>query len=153
MRYPSKKDSWIVFVIVASGVALAGIALYHLFVLGAENHVTWLVMGITALYGAVIWTLAYPVYYEITVSHLLIRSGWLKFQILLSTIDMVRPTRNPLSAPAWSLDRLRIDYKKHHKSRIALISPEDKSRFLRELTERVEDLELKDGRVIRKAEP
>ncbi len=153
MRYPSKKDSWIVFVIVAPGIALAGVAFYHLFVLGADNHLTWLVMGIATLYGAIIWTLAYPVYYEITVSHLLIRSGWLKFRIPLSTIEMVRPTRNPLSAPAWSLDRLRIDYKRNNKSRIALISPEDKSRFLRELTQRVGDLEFKDGQAIRKGKP
>lgn len=153
MRYPSKKDSWLVFVIVAPGVALAGVALYHLFALGPENHVTWLIMGIAASYGAIIWIFAYPVYYEITGADLLIRSGWLKYQIPLSTIEMVRPTRNPLSAPAWSLDRLRIDYKRNHKSRIALISPEDKSRFLQELTQRVEDLEFRDGQAIRKGKP
>jgi hypothetical protein len=150
MRYPSKKDSWIVFVIVAPGVALAGTAVYHLFVLGAENHITWLITGIAAFYGATIWTLAYPVYYEITASDLFIRCGWLKFQIPLSTIDMVRPTRNPLSAPAWSLDRLRIDYRKNDKNRLALISPENKSRFLSELVERVANLERQGDRVVRK---
>lgn len=148
MRYPSKKDLSIVLVIVAAGVGF-----YCLFILGIDNHLTWLVMGIATLYGAIIWALAYPVYYEITASHLLIRSGCLKFQIPLSTIEMVRPTRNPLSAPAWSLDRLRIDYKRNNKPRIALISPEDKSRFLRELTQRVGDLELKDGQAIRKGKP
>ncbi|MCZ6732996.1 MAG: PH domain-containing protein [Gammaproteobacteria bacterium] len=150
MRYPSKKDSWIVFVIVAPGVALAGIAFYHLFVLGAENHITWLIMGIAALYGAIIWTLAYPVYYEITASHLLIRSGWLKFQIPLSTIETVRPTRNPLSAPAWSLDRLRIDYRRNDRIRIALISPENKARFLNELLERAANLERQGHQVVQK---
>jgi len=148
MRYPSKKDLSIVLVIVAAGVGF-----YCLFILGIDNHLTWLVMGIATLYGAIIWALAYPVYYEITASHLLIRSGCLKFQIPLSTIEMVRPTRNPLSAPAWSLDRLRIDYKRNNKPRIALISPEDKSRFLRELTQRVGDLELKDDQTIRKGKP
>jgi hypothetical protein len=150
MRYPSKKDSWIVFVIVAPGVALAGIAVYHLFVLGPENHITWLSMGMAALYGAIIWTLAYPVYYEITASDLLIRGGWLKFQIPLSTIEMVRPTRNPLSAPAWSLDRLRIDYRRNDRIRMALISPENKARFLNELLERAPNLERQRDRVVRK---
>ncbi len=150
MRYSSKKDSWIVLVIVAPGVALVGIALYHLFVFGAENHITWLIMGIATFYGAVIWTLAYPVYYEITASDLLIRSGWLKFQIPLSTIEMVQPTRNPLSAPAWSLDRLRIDYRKNDSVRLALISPENKARFLNELVERVADLERQGDRVVRR---
>jgi hypothetical protein len=163
MRYLSKKDSWIVFVIVAPGVALAGIAVYHLFVLGAENHITWLIMGIAALYGAIIWTLAYPVYYEITASDLLIRSGWLKYQIPLSTIEMVRPTRNPLSAPAWSLDRLRIDYRRNDRIRIvridyrrndririALISPENKARFLNELLQRAANLERLGHQVVRK---
>ena len=151
MRYPSKKDLSIVLVIVAAG--LAGVGFYCLFILGIDNHLTWLVMGIATLYGAIIWALAYPVYYEITAFHLLIRSGCLKFQIPLSTIEMVRPTRNPLSAPAWSLDRLRIDYKRNNKPRIALISPEDKSRFLRELTQREEIWSLKMVKRFEKASP
>lgn len=150
MRYASKKDSWIVFIIVAPGVALAGIALYHLFTLGPENHITWLIMGMAALYGLIIWAFAYPVYYEVAASHLLIRSGWLKYQIPLSTIERVRPTRNPLSAPAWSLDRLRIDYRRNDRNRIALISPENRPRFLNELLERAANLERQGDQVIRK---
>ena len=129
-----------------------GIAFNYLFVLGADSHITWLVVGITALYGAIIWTLAYPVYYAITASGLLIRSDWLKYQIPLSTIEMIHPPEIPLSAPAWSLDRLQIDYKKNRKSRIALISPEDKSRFLQELTQRANKLEFKRDQAVRKSE-
>lgn len=140
-------------VIAAPGVGLAGVAFYHLSVLGAENHITWLIMGIATLYGTIIWAFAHPVYYEITVSHLLIRSGWLKYQIPLSTIEKVRATRNPLSAPAWSLDRLQIDYRRNDRARIALISPENKARFLSELLERAVNLERQKDQIVRKPTP
>ncbi len=40
-------------------------------------------------------------------------------KIPLAAIDEVRPTRNPMSAPAGSLDRLRIDYSHHGQKRFA----------------------------------
>jgi hypothetical protein len=45
----------------------------------------------------------------------------------------VVPTRNPLSSPALSLDRLRIEY---GQGRAIMISPADKGPFLRALEER-----------------
>ena len=39
----------------------------------------------------------------------------------------IRPTRNPLSSPALSLDRLRIDY---GSGRSIMVSPEDKDKFI-----------------------
>jgi hypothetical protein len=42
-------------------------------------------------------------------------------------ITAITPTSNPLSSPALSLDRLRIDY---GKGRSVMISPRDKQGFL-----------------------
>ncbi|WP_312856937.1 PH domain-containing protein [Anoxybacteroides rupiense] len=39
----------------------------------------------------------------------------------------------PLSAPALSLDRLQITYGKSGKSKFILISPKDKSLFLKQI--------------------
>lgn len=153
MRYTSKKDPWIVFIVVTPGVALAGVAIYHVLARGSDDPGTWLLLGIALCYDAIIGLFAYPVYYEITTSNLLIRSGLLRLQIPLSTIETARPTRNPLSAPAWSLDRLRLDYRKNGRSRIALISPDNKTRFLHELVERTTNLELRGNQVSRSTTP
>jgi hypothetical protein len=48
-------------------------------------------------------------------------------------IRTVTPTRNPLSSPALSLDRLRIDY---GRGRRIMVSPRDPGAFLRELRRR-----------------
>jgi hypothetical protein len=45
-------------------------------------------------------------------------------------IESIRPTHNPLSSPALSLDRLNIEL---HTGRNILISPKDKSGFLQAL--------------------
>ncbi len=102
-------------------------------------------------YVTIILVFAYPVSYEITVSNLLVQSGLFRYRIPLSSIERVHPTRNPLSAPAWSLDRLRINYRKKGKITFALISPENKEAFLRELAQKASYLELRGDEVIRVA--
>ncbi|MFQ6022293.1 MAG: PH domain-containing protein [Acidiferrobacterales bacterium] len=151
MTYPSKKDPWIVLLVVVPGLALVGVAIYHVSVQGLSDPATWSVLGSALFYVGIILALAYPVDYEITRSSLRIRSGLLRFEIPLSAIERVRPTRNPLSAPAWSLDRLRIDYRQNGRSRLALISPENKTSFLRALAQRTESLELQGNELVRKA--
>ena len=88
------------------------------------------------------YALAYPVTYEITENELVIRSGKRKIPVELSSIESVRPSRNPLSSPAWSLDRLRIDYHRKGKLTWLLISPEDRSAFLNELMGKTGGLSL-----------
>ena len=86
---------------------------------------------ITAL---VILLLAYPLYYEITSAELIVRCGVLMNQhIPLESIDEVHSDRNSVSAPAWSLDRLRIDYRRDGHPASILISPADKVLFMQDL--------------------
>lgn len=68
--------------------------------------------------------------YRIDASTLTVRSGPLRWVIALSQIESVRPTREARSAPALSLDRLRISYA---GGRQLLVSPKDKEEFLRHL--------------------
>ena len=50
-------------------------------------------------------------------------------RIELADITYITPTRNAISAPALSLDRLKITY----KNKKVLISPKDKPQFYREI--------------------
>jgi membrane protein YdbS with pleckstrin-like domain len=118
---------------------------------GFHHPETWILCSVFIFYFGVLILLAYPVNYEITTSTLEIRSGiLLHYKIPLSSIVRVVPTRSPLSSPAWSLDRLRIDYLKNSKKRVIMISPKDKKIFLHELIERIPSLEFNGNMAVRK---
>ena len=71
--------------------------------------------------------------YEITESQLIIDQSlgkWGKEVIDISTIKSIEPTHTILSAPASSLDRLRISYNKYDE---VVISPRRKEEFIRQL--------------------
>jgi hypothetical protein len=68
--------------------------------------------------------------YTLEPTRLLVRSGPFSWNVPLAGIHSITPTRNPLSSPALSLDRLCIEYGKHGS---LMISPADKQGFLREL--------------------
>jgi membrane protein YdbS with pleckstrin-like domain len=68
-----------------------------------------------------------PTRYTITPEELVIESGPIHKRVPLTSIISVTPTRNPISSPALSLDRLEVRYGKND---IVLISPADKTGFL-----------------------
>ncbi len=94
----------------------------------------WLVRVLTAVVMVLVMFLLFSVfrstYYEIGDKDLLVVSGPFRWTIPLDTITDVTPTRNPLSSPALSMDRLRISY---GKRKFILVSPEDKEGFVNAL--------------------
>ncbi len=65
--------------------------------------------------------------YTLEASSLLVQSGPFKWAIPLADIKNITPSNNPLSSPALSLDRLRIEYGNRNA---LMISPKDKEQFL-----------------------
>jgi hypothetical protein len=149
MTYPSKKDLWLILVVAVAGFALLGATVHNLIFKGLEHPAAWILMGTSIFYLAVIFGLAYPVSYEIAPPSLIIRSGLFSSRIALSSIESVKPTRNPLSAPAWSLDRLQINYRKKGRHTFTLVSPENKQSFLNELVQSTDGLRLQVDEVLR----
>jgi len=78
--------------------------------------------------------LVFPMRYGLSETDLIIRNGMCTQRILLSEISEVHPTRNPLSSPALSLDRLHVQFGKGFFKAI-MISPADRDRFLDELAQ------------------
>lgn len=149
MHY-SKKDWWL--------VATALLAVLLPLILGAAFSVfkargagsLLIVIGIVI--GGVLLLLTYPLYYCITSSELIVRCGVLmRRHIPLAAIDEVEPDGNLLGAPAWSLDRLRVDYRKNGQRTFVLVSPDDKSAFMQELSSADADLKMKDDRLLRES--
>jgi hypothetical protein len=124
--YRSRVDWWLGAVLAIGG----GIALV--------SGVTALVAGapaVPALLGIVVggglpcWLLLGTTY-ELDDTMLRVRCGPLRWRIPLAEITGTAPTSNPLSSPALSLRRLRIEY---GAGRWLMISPRDEDDFLREL--------------------
>ena len=99
-----KKDWWLVLLVWTA--VLLPFALGACLLISGKTEAGWYLLFVGAVTGAVVLWLTYPLNYEITASMLIVRSGFMRKEILLSSIEEVCPTKNPLSAPAWSLDRL-----------------------------------------------
>lgn len=124
--YRSKTDAWLVALLAAA----MAVSLYAAFaVVSAGSPSTWWVAALTAGLGVglPLWLLL-STHYTLESRQLIVRSGPLKWRIALADITAITPTSNPLSSPALSLDRLRIDY---GVGRSLMVSPRDKAQFLR----------------------
>lgn len=131
MTFRSKIDAWIALLSIGAVVACLG-GLIHVAL--TKSSLLALAMSPLLLVGVVlpVWLLS-STYYVLNETELLVRSGPLQWRVPLADIRAITPTRNPLSSPALSLDRLRIDYQRW---RSIMISPADKERFLEELENR-----------------
>jgi membrane protein YdbS with pleckstrin-like domain len=130
-RFRSKVDTWLVLVVVAALVVLA-VALVSMVVAGASLAAIALFLGVMTavmLFTGLIFT---RTWYEIDARELRIVSGPFRWTIPRESIRSVEDSRNPLSSPALSLDRLRIRY---GDKRWILVSPEDKKGFRKALGE------------------
>lgn len=124
--FRSKIDTWLLAVLIASMAAslLAAIA-----VIIVQSPGRWWIAAITTGIGLglPLW-LVLSTRYTLEDHQLTVQSGPFKWRILLADIIGIAPTRDPLSSPALSLDRLRIDYS---SGRSLMISPRDQGAFLR----------------------
>ncbi len=146
--YPTKVDWWIGLILVFTVVVLIGSAVPFFMGPPAQTPLGP-AMGAFCLALAV-WTgrIPWSTHYKITQTELIVRSAGLCWRIPLDSIVEVLPTHNPLSSPACSLDRLRVNYRnrKGH-ARSVMISPAEKEEFLRNLAESLPGFELRDGRL------
>lgn len=79
--------------------------------------------------------LVLPMRYGLDDTHLVVRFGVCRQRVPLADITEVHPTCNPLSSPALSLDRLRVQYG-HGFFKAVMISPADRDGFLDDLARR-----------------
>jgi Protein of unknown function (DUF1200). len=129
--YPSKVDWWL-----APILALPPIASIVVCILLAMSKPSELPIGIVAAFfvAALYIGLVIPIGYGIDVDNgtLIVRFGMVRKRIPLSAIREVHPTRNPLSAPALSLDRLHVKFGDGLFNAV-MISPTNRDMFLDDL--------------------
>jgi hypothetical protein len=137
----AKVDRWLTALI--SGLGLCTVAISAtILVIGlttgemssaAEIGLACLPLSGGLLLGLMLWG-CYNIRYVVTPSDLIVQCGPFRTTVPLDTIVEVFPTNDPLSAPAPSLDRLQINYRKKTGAMSStLISPKDKEGFVRDL--------------------
>ena len=144
--FRTKVDLWLVAVIVVA----FGFGLWATMASVRQNPGEgWI--GLVVMIGAMglVMGISVPTEYIVTDRELVIRSGVLRSTIPLDSILRVYRTHNPLSAPAWSLDRIGIDYRSGRARRLALISPRRQADFLSVLQQRV-PLEVAGSALVRR---
>jgi hypothetical protein len=82
--------------------------------------------------GLPLW-LAGSTRYTLDTTELRVQCGPFVWRVPVREIRAVTPTRSPLSSPALSLDRLRIDY---GRASAIMVSPAERERFLAALESR-----------------
>jgi hypothetical protein len=109
--------------------------------LGAAAYLAWRGQSdgvvLLATWGTVMTALVagltVPVRYDCRAAGLHIRSGWLRWDVPYAAIRGAARSCRPLSAPAWSLRRVRIDL---GDGGFILVSPPDRESFMDELAAR-----------------
>jgi len=126
-RFSSKIDGWMIpIMIVSVGALIAAL------VVVLVEETPWPMRALTVVVVLLVILLLFAIfrstYYVIDGGTLRIVAGPFKWKIPVADIDGVTPSRNPLSSPALSMDRLKISY---GKRKFILVSPEDKAGFIR----------------------
>ncbi|HEX6324057.1 MAG TPA: PH domain-containing protein [Vicinamibacterales bacterium] len=146
MTFPSKRDAWFVVVIwtAAAACMIAAALLLWAGAGGMLDAVPAVLLAATAAF--LLWVL-YGTRYTFADGELDARCGPFRFRVPLGDVVSAEPTREPLSGPACSLDRLLIRY----GSRRILVSPDDRRGFLDALVRHGAGLVRDGDRVVKKA--
>jgi membrane protein YdbS with pleckstrin-like domain len=130
MVFASKIDTWLVAVAVGGPVLALAFVLFGAFRSGGPwAAVVFAAVAVFAVLAFVSWLFA-STDYRVAGGLLTIRSGPLRWRIPVGDIESVTATRNPLSSPALSLDRLQIRYRSAASESDILVSPKDKEGFI-----------------------
>jgi hypothetical protein len=127
--FRSKVDVWLALLIVGI-FASVGVAIP----VSTASAISWGAVAAWATPGVVlVWFMYRSTTYTFSESELFVRSIGLSWRVPLRDIRAVTRTHDPLSSPALSLDRLRIDY---GPLKSIMVSPTDRERFMQELERR-----------------
>jgi hypothetical protein len=108
--YPSKRDWWLMAVLWSAAIFFT----YTALTVNKEPAAPWMKVFVTcflsilALLSIALVALPYFTSYSLDPIAVTIKVGPFSKKIPIAEITDVFPTWNPLSVPAWSLDRLRI---------------------------------------------
>jgi hypothetical protein len=132
--YRSKVDKWLLGILVGAMVVaiFGGLATVAAGVAISPWFTVFGILPVLLGVGLPLWVLT-STKYTLFDDVLIVKSALFTWVVPLNEIHRVAATSNPLSSPALSLDRLRIEY---GNRKWIMISPEDKEDFVSDLRSR-----------------
>lgn len=148
-RFRTRIDAWLALLV--AGGALTPLLMAGWLASQGRTDGVLLLAGWGTAVSALVASLTMPVRYTLREDRLLVRSGWLTWDIPLAAVRRVRPTWSPLAGPAWSLRRVLIEWS---GGDFILVSPDDRESFIDEIAARCPQLIRRgDGLEIRTPHP
>ena len=131
--FVSKVDFWIALLLWGLSLFTVSVPLWQ-WQRGAHKSLiqTILMTVILIPFAALMLIPFFGTEYTLTNDQLQVDSGFSVQKIEITDITYITPTRSMSSAPALSLDRIKIEY----RNKEVLISPKDKLRFYQEIQAR-----------------
>ena len=105
----------------------------------AVTEPSWALIGITGFMAVMVSPMAFRTYYTVSDDLIRIRCGFYKQTVALQSVRKLSASRDIISAPALSLDRIEIMY---HKFDTVLVSPEDQAGFVSCILQINPDIEI-----------
>lgn len=129
-RFRSDVDLWLIVVIVGAVlfVVYSGFAMRNL-----NPGAARIAFAAAAFIALLIATIGVPCRYTLGADSLLIQSGLIRWRIAYRDITKIEASSSPISAPAWSLRRVKISFGRSFQ----LVSPREREIFMRLLALRV----------------
>ena len=131
--FNSKIDLWLSIVL----FLLIGLSIYTVIEIlsNQTNLIDYLISIFMVLLGVILpIALIISTKYVVDGNLLIIKAGFFKWEVNILEITEVRKTKNPLSSPALSLDRIEIKYKNNKK---IMISPNNLEEFLKAINQKL----------------
>jgi hypothetical protein len=125
-RFKSKVDRWLLYLLIAVMVFEVIVMSIAAMQTADPRESTFLILAALAIV-ALLGSMLIGTHYTVDGGTLRIACGPFRWKVPIDAIQSVEATRNPLSSPALSLDRLLIRYGK----RRVMVSPADKAGFLK----------------------
>ena len=126
-KFKSKVDRWILVLILLAIIGQVVVIAAAVNEAGEPAMITSLILVMIGVVALMVWLLL-GTHYTVDRGTIRIVSGPFRWKVPIDEITSVEATRNPLSSPALSLDRLSIRYGKRRR---IMISPADKVGFLK----------------------
>ncbi|AMP00770.1 hypothetical protein CAter282_2937 [Collimonas arenae] len=129
-EFPSKIDLWLVLVLAGTVAFVISIGFSVAHTVPAAKFICF---GVAALMALIVWAFCVPCKYVLEADHLLIQAGFIRQCIPYRQITHIDISSNPRSAPALSLQRVKVSFGDAYQ----LVSPIERERFIRMLRDKV----------------
>lgn len=124
MVFKSKVDIWMAIIFIFVPISM---------IYGVITEPSAVLLLVTAFIIVLLCILFFGTKYVIEKEELIVYGGIYKKRIPIKQIRSLRPSKNPLSAPAMSIDRIEITFDPHIQ--VILISPKERELFVKKLLE------------------